>query len=113
MSNYILAFQTGKTPKNAEHGAAIMAKWAAWMNRLGTAIVNPGAPLIKSCTVTSIGVGEGRGGNPMSGFTLVQAASMEAAIALTEGCPALENDGSIVVSEMMAMSPLVGQIDCL
>jgi hypothetical protein len=39
----------------------------------------------------------------MSGYTLVQADSMEAALAIAQTCPFLEIGGSLEVSELIQM----------
>jgi hypothetical protein len=103
MSNYIFAFHGGKKPESPEEGAKVMAKWGAWMGQLGAAIVNPGGPLGDSHTVSSSGVAENGGSNPVSGFTLIEADSLAAAIEMSKGCPILDDDGTVEVAEMLPM----------
>lgn len=55
-------------------------------------------------TLTASGVTEGGGSNPVSGYTLVQAASMQDAIELGRGCPILNDaQGSIEIAEALDM----------
>ena len=62
-------------------------------------IFNP-AKMRSSTTVASDGsTSEGGGAAPITGYTLVSADSMEAAIALSAGCPILGAGGSIQVCE--------------
>ena len=103
MAEYIYAFHGGTMPENQEEVDAVMAKWGAWMQGLGAAIVNPGAPVGKSSTISATGVTDDGGPNPLSGYTIVRADSLEAAIKLAKGCPILENDGSIEVAEVVQM----------
>jgi len=104
MANYVFAFHGGNEPKSPEEGEAIMAKWGVWMQGLGEAIVNPGAPVGQSSTVSSKGVAKDDGGsNPLSGFTIVQADDMDGALKMAGGCPILENNGTVEVAEMLAM----------
>jgi len=68
MSNYIIAYHGGKKPESPEEGAKHMAKWQAWIEGLGDAVINPGTPLGKSKFLSSDGVSDGDGSNPWSGF---------------------------------------------
>lgn len=104
MANYIFAFHGGNKPKSPEEGAAIMAKWGAWMEGLGVAVVNPGAPVGQSSTVRAPGdVVDDGGSNPLSGFTIVQADDMAAAVEMAGACPILGNQGTVEVAEMLSM----------
>ena len=102
MSNYIFAYHGGKKPESPEAGAELMAKWQAWIGGLGDAMVNPGTPLGMSKTVSSNGVSDDGGSNPLSGFSIVKADSMDAALEMAKGCPHLDH-GTIEVAEMMEM----------
>ena len=42
MSNYIIAYHGGRTPKSPEEGAKQRANWQSWIDGLGDAVVNPG-----------------------------------------------------------------------
>ncbi len=102
MSNYVFAYHGGKRPESREEGAKHMAKWKAWVGGLGDAVVDPGTPLGKSKTVSSSGVSDDGGSNPMSGFSIVKADSMDAALEMAKECPFLEM-GTIEVAEMKEM----------
>ena len=102
MSNYIIVYLGGKKPETPEEGAKQMAKWKAWVGGLGDAAVNPGTPLGKSKIVSSGGV-SGDSKNPMSGFSIVKADSMDAALEMAKACPFLEIGGTLEVAEMMEM----------
>ena len=103
MSNYILAYHGGEKPASREEGAKHMAKWKAWIGGLGDAVVNPGTPLGKSKTVSSAGVSDDGGSNPMSGFCVVKADSMDAALEMAKQDPFLDMGGTIEVAEMIEM----------
>ncbi len=102
MPKYIFAYHGGERPENPEEGAKHMARWKAWVEGLGTAVVNPGTPLGKSKTVSSSGVANDGGANPLSGFSIVRADSLDAAVEIAKGCPYLEF-GTIEVAEVMEM----------
>ncbi len=102
MSEYIIAYHGGKKPESPEAGAELMAKWRTWMGGLGDAMVNPGNPVGMSKTVSSGGVSDDGGSNPLSGFSIVKADSMDAALEMAKGCPYLDI-GTIEVAEAMEM----------
>jgi len=104
MPKYIFAYHGGATPSTPEEGKAVMEKWTNWMGTLGAAIVDGGAPCGKSHTVNGQGASEGGGSNPLSGYTLVNAASMEDACKMATGCPINDDaTGSVEVCECLEM----------
>lgn len=102
MPDYILAYHGGKMPETPEEGAKLMERWQAWLGGLGDANVEPGNPVGKSYTVSSSGVEDNGGSNPLSGYSIVKADSVEAAIELSKGCPHLDS-GTIEVAEIIPM----------
>ena len=102
MPNYILAYHGGKKPDTPEEGAEHMAKWSAWADGISDALINPGNPLGMSKTVSSDGVADDGGSNPLCGFSILEADSMDAALDMVKSCPHLEN-GTMEVAEMMEM----------
>ncbi len=103
MSEYIIAYHGGKKPESPEEGARHMAKWKAWVSDLGDAVVNPGTPLGPSKTVSSDGVADDGGPNPLSGFSIVRADSMDAALEMAKACPTLDLGGTLEVAQVMKM----------
>lgn len=102
MSEYIFAYHGGKKFENPEEGRKFMEKWQAWSGGMGDAFVNPGSPLGMSRTVGSGGVSDGGGSNPLSGYSVVKAESMDDAVEMAKGCPHCEH-GTIEVAEVMQM----------
>ncbi|WP_422367190.1 YciI family protein [Pelagibius sp.] len=102
MPQFIFAYHGGQKPDSPEEGAKMMARWQAWVDDLGDAMVNPGNPVGKSKTVSADGVADDGGSNPLAGFSVVEADSIDAAINMAKACPFIEM-GSIEVAEMMEM----------
>ncbi len=102
MSYYVFAYHGGEIPESPEEGAKHMAKWKAWVDGLGDAVVNPGTPLGMSKTVSSGGVSDDGGSNPLVGFSIVKADSMDVALEMAKGCPFVEM-GTIEVAEVKEM----------
>ncbi len=60
--------------------------------------------LVMSKTVSISGVEDNGGANPLSGFSVVKAADMNAAIEIAKSCPFIEMEqGTIEVAEFMQM----------
>jgi len=102
MTDYILAYHGGREPESPEEGAELMARWKAWVIGLGEAMVNPGTPLGMSKTVSASGVTDDGGPNPLMGYSIVTAESMDAALEIAKSCPHVEI-GTIEVAEVKHM----------
>ncbi len=87
-----------------EEGKAHMANWMAWMESLGDAVVDRGHAVGKSQTVSSDGISDGGGANPLSGYTLIQAADMAAATKMASASPHVQVGGTIEVAPVLDMS---------
>lgn len=104
MSQFIFAYHGGKNPETPEEGERVMAAWRGWMGGMGDALVQPGAPVGMSKTVSGSGVTDDGGANPVSGYSVVDAADMDAAIAMAKGCPmVVDGNGSVEVAEVLEM----------
>jgi len=103
MKSYILAYYGEPKFDGPEQAAAHKAKWAAWVEGLGGAVVDPGTPLGKAKSVSAGGVRES-GADRLLGFSIVKAASIDAAVGIAKACPYLQQ-GTIEVAEIMRMAP--------
>jgi len=104
MPKYMFIYHGGGPAETPEEGEKVMAAWGAWMGELGDALIDGGNPAGPSMTLTAGGSSEGGGANPVSGYSLVQADSMEHAMELGKSCPMLDAaDGSIEIAEAMEM----------
>jgi hypothetical protein len=104
MPNYVFAYHGGGRPATKEEGERAMAAWGKWFQDMGDKVVDPGHPVGKSWTVTSAGVADNGGANPLSGVSVVSADSIEKAIEMAKGCPILSaGNGSVEVAEALPM----------
>lgn len=99
MSNYVFAYHGRKLSESSKEGDKYIEEWKAWVGRLGHVLVNPGTPLGNSKTVSAGGISDDGGSNPLSGFSIVKADSMDAALEMARRCPHLEH-GTIEVAEV-------------
>lgn len=103
MPKFVFAYHGGEKPETEEEGAKAMAAWGAWMEKHGKDLVDPGNPVGMSKTVTANGVENNGGSNPLSGYTLVNATDMDAALAIAKDCPILQHGGTVEVVEAIDM----------
>ena len=82
---------------------AQMAKWGQWFGRLGSAVVDGGAPTGTAKTVGSGGSVSDGGSRGLTGYSIVSADSLNSAVELAKGCPVLEVGGAVDVYEAIAM----------
>ncbi|MEM8696748.1 MAG: hypothetical protein AAGE05_12070 [Pseudomonadota bacterium] len=102
MPKYVFAYHGGKAPESPEEGETVMARWQAWFADMGDAVVDGGNPVGPSKTVSANDVADDGGANPLSGYSLVQADSIDAAVEIAKGCPVLDH-GTVEVAEAMEM----------
>ncbi len=104
MSNYVFAYSGGKgvAAEEAERNAQY-AKWGQWFADLGSAIVEGGAAMGTAKTVGSGRSVSDGGSRGLTGYSIVSADSLDAAVELAKGCPVLEIGGAVDVYEAIAM----------
>jgi hypothetical protein len=87
------------TPEQMKAG---MALWQAWHQKSGSAVVDLGAPLDKSTTLAGGSAAPSK--SAITGYTILQASSMEDAVSLMKEHPHFHGPGSsIQIFEAVAM----------
>jgi|SRR6266704_6267110 hypothetical protein len=101
MANYVLLYSGGDMPASEAEQAAVMQAWGAWFGRLGSALVDAGNPFSgKAKSIATDGtVSEGPGSSVASGYSIIKADSLDAAVELARGCPVLGGGARIAVFE--------------
>ena len=103
-NNYLLVYHGGQMPETPEEGAKAMETWNAWFAALGDAVVDGGNQVGQVRTIGNNGTVSDGALNPASGYSVIKADSLDAAVALAMGCPILNGGlGSIEVGETIAM----------
>ncbi|MCM8857891.1 MAG: hypothetical protein LC541_20205 [Candidatus Thiodiazotropha sp.] len=103
MPQYFITYLGGNQPSSPEEGKQHFAKYQEWLSSLGDAAVSPANPLKNTNTVSADGTVTSGGKTSMSGFTIIEADSMEVALLIAKDCPFLDIGGSLEVSELMQM----------
>ncbi len=104
MPQYIFAYHGGSMPETEEAIQKEMELWGAWFAEMGDAVAIPGNPVGMSKTVSVGGVEDNGGANPLSGFSVIEAADIDAATEMAKGCPLVADpSGSIEVAPIVEM----------
>lgn len=98
MANYVLVFHGGSMPESQEEGAKVMQAWTAWFATLGESLVDGGNPASKTKSIAANGTVTDDPNGP-SGYSIIKADSLDAAVALAKGCPVLQAGASVQVVE--------------
>lgn len=107
MSKFIYIYNGPATPMDQfteEQSAEQMAAWGAWMGRVGSAMIDGGAPFGARTSV--VDDGSTAEASELQGYTIVEAENLDAAKALADGHPFLsEGKGqySLEIFELVDM----------
>lgn len=98
--NFLLAYR-GEMPTTPSEGAKMKNEWNAWFETLNDAVVDRGAPIETANIVNSTGITEVDGASRLTGYTIVNASTIEAACEMAKSCPIVLNDsGSVEVAQI-------------
>ncbi len=98
MANYLLTYYGGGMPETQEEQARVMDAWTAWFGQLGDTLVDGGNPTSRSRAISPDGSVMDATSAP-TGYSIISAADLDAAVTAAKGCPVLAGGASIVVSE--------------
>jgi hypothetical protein len=97
---YLVTYHGGDgMPSSPEARQQVMAAFGAWAASVGSALIDPGAPLTAIKTVSSNDVAKGPAGGPVSGYTVIEASNLADAVELVESHPFVQRGGPLQVSE--------------
>ena len=103
MTKYVFSYHGGGgMPETEAEMNELMEAWGAWFGALGEAVVDGGNPFGPARTIgpdLSV-VDEGQG---LTGYSIVAADSLDAAVTMAKGCPVLVGGGSVCVNEAVEM----------
>jgi hypothetical protein len=98
MTNYVLLYKGGGVPATEEEQQQVMAAWGGWYEQLGQSLVDGGNPFGPSRSVAADGTASD-GGSGMTGYSIVQAGSLDAATEMARSCPVVTSGGTVEVYE--------------
>ncbi|PZS23668.1 MAG: hypothetical protein DLM60_02100 [Pseudonocardiales bacterium] len=93
MAEYVLAFRQSTKDSTPE----IEQAWGAWFGRIGAHIVDQGHRVGQARMVGTPSAGS----DELGGYIVVRGDSLDAAVAIAEGCPGLGSGGRVEVGELV------------
>jgi hypothetical protein len=87
-----------------EQAAEQMHAWTAWMGKVGPALADPGAPFGARTTVSDNG--SSPAASDQNGYSVIEAESLEAARAYTDGHPFLTEGKGRFTVEIFELMPM-------
>lgn len=107
MSEFMILYK-GKATDMSEMSEAqaqeIMGKWAAWMESVGPALKDVGTPLGPGSSV--LDNGSSGSAADLTGYSIVEAADMDAAKGLVDGHPYLSDNDGLFAIDIFEMMPV-------
>jgi hypothetical protein len=103
MSQYMIVYLGGEQPSSPEEGKQHFSKYMEWLSSLGDSAVSPANPLKNTHVINPDGTVAAGSASSMSGYTIIEADSIEAALTIAKACPFLNIGGSLEVSELAEM----------
>lgn len=106
MGKYMILYTGGGgMGASPEEQQQIMGEWGAWYEKLGAAIVDGGAPFGEAKHLAGSGVEDGPlGDTPATGYTVIEAASLDEAAAACTEHPHIRHGGQVQVFDCIDMS---------
>ena len=104
MKKYLFVFYGGMTPSTSTPAQQKkeMDAWMGWFGKMGKAVVQNGGPTMPGKIVRSSGV-RAIGKDPVTGYSIIQAKDLAAAVEMAKGCPSIPQGGSVAIYENMEM----------
>jgi hypothetical protein len=104
MPTYLITYHGGPgMPTDPEAAQQMLAAFQAWVAETGNAMRDPGAPLAGAKTVSADSVAEGQAEAAVSGYTVIEASTLDDAVEIVRGHPFLTRGGSLQVSESVSV----------
>jgi hypothetical protein len=76
-----------------------MEAWMGWFGSLGASVLDAGNPFGASKAVAADGGVQDGGAAALTGYSILDAASLDDAVTRAKGCPVLASGGSVDVYE--------------
>jgi hypothetical protein len=102
MAKYLLVYYGGKMENDPKMVEKSMATWMKWFADLGKAVVDGGAPTQAGKIVSKSGV-KSPGAKPVAGYSILEAKSLDAAIAMAKSHPDIAEGLQVAVYPLMPM----------
>jgi hypothetical protein len=107
MATFLFTYRGGGTSETDKDRARETAAWSTWYDDLGPALIDRGNAVSQGWVIHSDGeIDADASEDPVTGYSVIEAASMDDALGIALGCPIRNGGGRIEVLETLeAMEP--------
>ncbi len=101
MNKYLLLYSGGSMPQSESEQKQVLDAWNKWMGQLGKALIDGGDPFTPKAKsiMTDGSVKDGPVDGMASGYSIIEADSLDAAARLAKTCPVLLGGAKISIFE--------------
>lgn len=98
---YLLIYYGGAMPETPAQQARVMKQWTTWFTKLGPALIDPGNPFSGKVNKVKADGSWAKGpvGQRASGYSIIEAPSVDAATKLAKTCPVIKGGAQVAVYE--------------
>jgi len=99
MARFLVTYYAGDMPSDPASVADARAAFRRWASRAGPALADLGEPVRSATTVSDQGARDGATGEPLMGWSVIEALDGEAAVRLMRDHPFISRGGVLQISE--------------
>ena len=99
MPKFLVTYHGSNMPHDPESMARARDAFMQWAGKTGAALVDPGSPIVGARTVSSKGTHDGYADDQFNGWSVVEAADLNAAAKLVADHPFSGRGGVLQISE--------------
>lgn len=100
MSKFIFTYRQPANYVPSQTDPNVVSPWTKFFEGIGSRIVEPGQPVFERAALGEIG-----GSTKLAGYSIVEADSLDAGLALARECPAIEQGGGVEVGVLAELPP--------
>ena len=99
MPKFLVTYHGSNMPHDPESMAKAREAFMHWAQKTGSALAEPGAPVVAAMTVSSEGSTEGVADGPFNGWSVIEAADVSAVAKLLQDHPFIGRGGILQISQ--------------
>src|SRR5215471_13786829 len=99
MAKFLVTYHGSEMSHDPEAMARAREAFMQWAGQVGSALVDPGAPIQSTRTIAANGMGDGPADGPYSGWSVIEAPDADAAVNLLRDHPFISRGGVLQVNQ--------------
>jgi hypothetical protein len=100
MGRFFLAYVGGQADDEFAMDEDVTSRWMKWFGALGTSLLDAGGPFEEAGMVLSDGSVSSAPSIRLSGYSIISAPSLSAALEIARACPITQARGQVLVYEI-------------